>query len=372
MDVYVFSEELEVIGHTDVMKSGIWTEKFSDVGTFEFWAPLDPLHTELLQEGRIVYMLEHKSAGIIELIEKDNNDTGATIHVAGRHLKSYLDRRVVYPTFNGSGKPSTIARNLVSQNCISPSDKKRVIPNLTLDDTDPEYGESTSVQKTGGSVMDAETEFLASNSLGSEVILNTKDKKMVYTIHQGVNRSIDQDSVDPVLLSTDMDAILKSSYECDSSEFRNIAYVAGEGEGSARKLITVGDESLSGLARRELYVDARDLQSTTTEESGSETTMTDSEYENLLKTRGEEKLTDYKRIESFETTIRTDEFSGYLFGRDFYLGDTITVYDTVLKIKSDVQVVAVEYTYKSSGDDITLTLGYPRLSVMEKLRRDTK
>lgn len=372
MDIYIFSKELELIGHTDVVTSGLWTENFAAVGTFEFWSPLDAVHAELFQEGNLVYMLEHKSAGVIELIEKESSDKDITMHIAGRHLKSYLDRRCVYPVFNKTAKPSEIARSLVNVNCINPTDKNRVIPNLSLKADDPEYGTSMSMQKTGGSVLDAEVDFLTAQNLGSEVIFDYKNKKLLYSVRQGTDRSIDQDVNDPVLLSTDMDTILSSEYTYDKSEVKNFAYVAGAGEGADRKVISVSNSTLSGLDRYELYVDARDIQNTKTDDTGTQTTIPDAEYNSMLSTRGLSKLAECKLSESFEATIRTDELAGFIFDKDYFLGDTITVYDNRLKVKADVLITAVEYKYTSEGQEVNLTLGYPQLSVMQKLRRDTK
>lgn len=572
MDIYIFSKELELIGHTDVVTSGLWTENFAAVGTFEFWSPLDAVHAELFQEGNLVYMLEHKSAGVIELIEKESSDKDITMHIAGRHLKSYLDRRCVYPVFNKTAKPSEIARSLVNVNCINPTDKNRVIPNLSLKADDPEYGTSMSMQKTGGSVLDAEVDFLTAQNLGSEVIFDYKNKKLLYSVRQGKDRRIDQDVNDPVLLSTDMDTILSSEYTYDKSEMKNFAYVAGAGEGSDRKVVSVasktstaklpdgyteleyiqssgtqyidtgvkigsagkavmdmeilstptsrimfafgssisGDserygvaylkeltywrnihstgtnsavnfpttlpavgrhkiikdrnkctidgeemnaqqrtftstvnlymlarnqagtaqylmtarvysfqlyqndvvvrdfipcrnsnnvvgmydlvegkfygnsgtgaftagesdsEVYSGLDRYELYVDARDIQDTKTDGTGTQITIPDAEYNSMLRTRGLSKLAECKLSESFEATIRTDELAGFVFDKDYFLGDTITVYDNRLRVKADVLITSAEYKYTSEGPEVNLTLGYPQLSVMQKLRRDTK
>lgn len=73
-------------------------------------------------------------------------------------------------------------------------------------------------------------------------------------------------------------------YDLDTTEYCNTAIVAGAGEGSERKIQYVNPEN-SGLNRRELYVDARDLQDfvtwnaviTTTEVSLSEETTEDGE-----------------------------------------------------------------------------------------------
>lgn len=94
--------------------------------------------------------------------------------------------------------------------------------------------------------MDVEVDFLTAQNLGSEVIFDYKNKKLLYSVRQGKDRRIDQDVNDPVLLSTDMDTILSSEYTYDKSEMKNFAYVAGAGEGAARKVISVSDSPFRG------------------------------------------------------------------------------------------------------------------------------
>ena len=80
----------------------------------------------------------------------------------------------------------------------------------------------------------------------------------------------------------------------------------------------VGNEKV-GLLRKELYVDARDLQKST-----DEVTLTDSQYIEALKNRGNNKLSERKRILTLSGEVPT---SSKLFklGEDYQLGDTITI-----------------------------------------------
>lgn len=240
MDVYVFSRNLEPIDSTDTISSGMWSEDFSGVGQFEFWAPLDEKHISIFAKENLVYMNEHNSAGVIEVVERSNDGNGIpTLHIAGRLLKSYLDRRCVTPTFAYEGTPSEVMREIVRVNAINPTDANRTIPNLMLEENSESYGAPIEYQQTGGSLLDSEISLAQGNGLGSDIVPNFSNKKLVYKIKQGINRTITQDVNDPVLLSTDMDSILSSDYSYDSSEFKNVAYVAAEGQGEDRTIIEV-------------------------------------------------------------------------------------------------------------------------------------
>lgn len=208
MDIYVFSPKLELLGHTDVVTSALWTEKFYNVGTFEFWFPLGDDYTDLFIAENLVWMEEHSTAGIIELVERDMTATSTSLHIGGRFLKAYFDRRAVYPTFNKTGTQTEILQELVKLNCIEPTDSKRKIPNLRLDPEQENLGESTSKQQTGDSLLLVEEELLAAYNLGSTVDFDPIAKQLTYKVKKGIIRTIAQELVDPVLISTDMDTFL--------------------------------------------------------------------------------------------------------------------------------------------------------------------
>lgn len=88
----------------------------------------------------------------------------------------------------------------------------------------------------------------------------------------------------------------------------------------------------SGLTRRELFTDARDITRESSTTSGSTITLTDAEYESALIERGTEKLTEYNIIESFEGSV--DPSTQYKYGSledikmglaDYSIGDIVQV-----------------------------------------------
>lgn len=120
----------------------------------------------------------------------------------------------------------------------------------------------------------------------------------------------------------------------------------------------------TGLSRRETYIDARDLQSS----GDPDNPMTPEEYLSVLMNRGREKLAEKQLVKSFSTEVRTYN-STYLYGRDFFLGDTITVTDERLDVSADAVIQAVERSVSGGGETMTLTLGYGPPTLHDILKR---
>ncbi len=120
----------------------------------------------------------------------------------------------------------------------------------------------------------------------------------------------------------------------------------------------------TGLARRELYIDARDLQS----DSDPDNPLTSEEYAAVLETRGREKMAEHQLVKSFSAVVRTLDPT-YTLGEDFQLGDTITVIDRRLGVTVDAVVQGVERSVGENGESMTLTFGYGQPTVYDILKR---
>lgn len=120
----------------------------------------------------------------------------------------------------------------------------------------------------------------------------------------------------------------------------------------------------TGLSRRELFIDARDLQS----DSDPDNALNAEEYTALLANRGRQKLAENQLVRSFAAEVRTYDPT-YPYGEDFWLGDTITVADERLGITVDAVVQGVERSVSASGESMTLTLGYGQPTIFDKLKR---
>lgn len=120
----------------------------------------------------------------------------------------------------------------------------------------------------------------------------------------------------------------------------------------------------TGFQRRELYIDARDLQS----DSDPDKPLTEEEYTAVLTARGKEKLAEHQLVRSFSAEIRTYNPT-YIYGQDFFLGDTITVTDQRLGVTVDAVVQGAERTVSGQGETLTLTLGFGPPTLYDILKR---
>jgi len=122
--------------------------------------------------------------------------------------------------------------------------------------------------------------------------------------------------------------------------------------------------SPTGLSRRELYIDARDLQS----DSDPDNPMTPEEYLAVLANRGREKLAEHQLVRAFSATVRTLDPT-YTLGEDFFLGDTITVTDSRLGVTVNAVVQGVERSTSSAGEERILALGFGQPTIHDILKR---
>lgn len=366
LTLYVFDRSITPLGAVDIVTGLTWGEQFSDVGSFELWCPLNDRNTQLLVEDNLVWPGEGDTAGIIELKESAMDEEGKlTIHVKGRLAESYFDYRTLYPTLILTAPVSTIFRTMLDKNVINPVDTNRTIPRISVASDQEVLGPSVSYQKTGSTVLTEMSKLSEANSLGFKLQFFPKQFKFVFRAYKGTDRTIEQSAVNPVTFSSDLDDILTSAYSHNKSELRNLAYVAGEDSGEARKVQIIG--TASGLDRRELYVDARDLQT----EKPDGTIIPEEEYRAMLTERGKTSLEDFKDIETFDATLKSFDVTGYKYGVDYFLGDTVTVYDGKLKVRTNAVVTAVTTTYNENGKTLDVTFGYGQPTLATKLKRRT-
>lgn len=364
----VDNETFEQVGLVNQFTSFMWPTTFRGYGQFNLTCPVNDEMRELMKEGYWIWCDGSKQAGIIETVRAENDDDGMFMYeVSGFTLEYLLTTRIVWGTYNANNiDVSTAACQIVDQAFINPSDSNRKLSYLQLGE-DPVAGGKITKQQTGSEVYSVLDEMLSDVGLGFNIVFDPTKQLLTFDIMQGVDRSISQNVNDIVVLSTDMEDILTSAYEVSIQDEKTIAFVQGEDSGSNRKSATAGDEKKVGFDRKEMYVDARDLQS----DSTSGASMTDSEYIKAMKQRGLEKLSDFVRTESFESSLRVFSGTQYKFGVDYFVGDTVTMQDTRLGVQVDAVISEAEEDYDDSYA-LNLTVGYSNLTVLQKIQRGNK
>lgn len=358
----------ENIGEINKYSSLIWPDKFNGYASFELWAPITEENSEYFKKGNILWC-GGDNAAVVEIVKSAIDDKGTkTFNVKGRTLEMLLTTRIIWGTYNASNKyVSTAMYEIVKQNCINPTNASRKIPYLECAE-DKQIGGKMSIQKTGGEVYDILTTIASSKDVGFNVLFRPKEKKLIFEVVDGVDRTIEQSKVDPVEFSTDLEDILSSSYYTNNQDEKNVAFVQGEGAGASRTSQISGNNALEGFNRRELYVDARDLQSETVNEDGTTTLLTQDEYMAALKNRGDDKLSECEVTETFEAQIRVFGDIQYEFGKDYQKGDKVTIRDEQLNIVVSARITEVEEEFDEEYA-LVLTFGYSYPTIMQKAKR---
>lgn len=362
----VYDKTLEMVDALDGIESIIWREDAFGPGTFSVATFLTDESASLLRPEHFLWIAED-TAAVIESVELTAEENGVKkLTAQGRLAEAILDRRVLWGTYNLSGTPAAIMTYLVDDCCISPTRgnaEARMIGILDMAGT-PTGGTSTRLQKTGASLLEALEDVGETHQVPFKVSFDPAACRLTFSCRYGVDRSIHQDAVDPVLFSTELDDVISSAYSYDSEDFRNVALIGGQidEETEARTYVSIEGEE-TGIDRRELFVDARDMSI-----GYGEDLLTEEEYEEALLGRGRSKLSDHRCAESFEVDVLTIGAT-YTYGTDFFLGDTITVADERLGISVDAVVTAVTRSVTRNGETMSFTLGYSKPTIQKYIRK---
>lgn len=362
----------EPVGQLDEYTSLMWPDAFVGKAMFQLWAPITDSNAEKLKPDRVIWC-GGENAAIIKIVKETVNTGGEKeFNVKGWTLECLLLDKIVEGVYNRSKKSyiSTIMYDMVDKYAINPSNSKNKIPYL-VNATDDKLGkEIDGYQKTGGSLYDVLYDNASSADIGFSVLFDPRGKKLVFEVREGVDRTQEQTENDPVVFSTALEDILSSSYYLNIEDVKNVAMVQGEEKNGVRTTVFVGDTSASGMARKVLYVDARDLQSETYDDDGNQITLTAAQYQAVLTQRGMEKLAEHQKTETFEAQIRQFGDIQYEFGVDYQKGDKVTVVDEQLGLSVSARITSVEEDFDDEYA-LMLTFGYSYPTLLQRAKRQS-
>lgn len=315
MNLYLLNTSLEIIDVIDTYKSIIWTTRYFTAGDFELYIPVsEKMLNQLRRDYYLVREDDMTQAMIINKIQIDTDvELGNYLIVTGKSLKSILHRRIVWEQTMLQGKVEFCIRQLLDDNITNSSISERNVTNLVLG-TELGTTSNMSSQYTGDNLGEIVENLCKTHGLGYDILLDLEEKLFIFVLYQGADRSYNQTENPRVIFSNEFDNLLRSSYTHDSENYKNVAKVAGEGEGIARKSTVVG--TASGLNRYELFVDARDV-------SSNDGSVDDTTYTDMLAERGVEALSETTMTENIEGEIENNHT--YVLNQDYFLGDIIEV-----------------------------------------------
>jgi len=331
--ITIFDNTITRLGILENYEYFYGTFKYRNFGSFKLIVNRYKSNTDYLSKGNILalYVAGYFRAAIIESVEIGLTEKGKISEnyiVMGRGLGGlFAERIALNDTDGGTGYDSqntfaeTAMRHYINLNCMDADDADRNYPLLYLEDPDGERGGNIKYDARFQYINELLEEISLASDLGWEVVLDPDNKRLVFQIIEGVDRSSDNGENSVVMFSPKFGNIKLLNYMDSNLNSKNVTYLGGQGEANARNVVTVtkDDDSYTGTDRREYFIDARDL-----------------DDNDKLTQRGNERLADLGEEKVLEVeNLSTGPFD---YGVDFYLGDIVTVnYPDI--VEADLRVI---------------------------------
>ncbi len=349
MTLYVYDTDLHRCGLVEDIRSLQWMSEYQDAGEVKLVCGATAKNRELLADDFRLYCTEQPESALIRQSEVFDDGKDATLTVRAVLSAARWGDRVVMATRRITNVEQGMLE-LAEQN-------RRGLPGVTAPPKGIEA--KTDTQISWGSVLEGEITLAKAAGLGFREIFDPRTAQETFEVYQGTDRT--QGEGYNGYFGDDAGNLSDFRVVQGSDGWKNFAVVGGQGEGSARTIVTVPLQAGQGDGLRELWVDAKDVgrgyQVAVPDGSGgytyTEKTYTEEEYKAVLQARGLEKLAEHLRTLQVEATLGQGLMQ---YGRDYALGDILPLKLAGYGLRLSARIAAVRTVYESSGRTVTATL----------------
>ncbi len=359
-EYHVYTKELVRMGLLQVYSSVQWQECYAQPGEVKIVAKATAENIALLIEGNKIYNpYTGTVARICNIQLIDDANEGQSLTVRAQSTAALLSERVVM----GAQQVSNIEQGMYriySQN-------RRELPIGVAAAVG--YADAAEAEIKWGSVLQAEMSLASMSELGFKVVFEPSVPSETFTVYKGVDRSQPQSETYLGYFGDDIGNIANISITTGDEEYKNVAVVVGHGEVEEERRVHITSlvQNLVGDARREMYVDAKDIKDTyqIATDTGrkndegnpiysySKGVYTEAEIAAIMDSRGREKLAE--QLKSFQVVcdVTQDNMS---YGTHYSLGDRVAVKLKSLGMCFSARVNAVTFVDEASGVNIRIEL----------------
>ncbi|MBQ9046787.1 MAG: siphovirus ReqiPepy6 Gp37-like family protein [Solobacterium sp.] len=342
MEVRIYDAEMMFQGLIENQTSVMWNRKYYEPGDFQINCPSIANNMDLLKLGRLIWMRGAAEAGVIESIRMEQNAVKNDMVIKGRFLSSYMTRRLIRPTYTATNKKIELVMRELLTNA-------EAIPLVQLGSL-KDYSEVVTMQATYKNLQEYETKLAKAANIGYRFRPDFTNKTITFELYRGVDRSVAQTDVPRVIFAQTYNNINSATYEENDQLLKTVCYVGGEGEGTDRIIQVVGDDTLTGLERRELFLNASDAR----KEDG----MTDAEYRAVLTERGTNALNTAAYSQSFECVTEANG-TAFVYKTDYDLGDVVTVTKENWGVSANLRITGLTEVYEYGAMKVSPVFGTP-------------
>jgi hypothetical protein len=395
--IRIITPGFTLLGEIDDYTSLWFTRSWHGIGQIEMRINRYKKHIDSLVNGNLIiagpkkaYVIMHRE---IELDEKGKETENWIIK--GLALKSVTGYRLnlppphtAYDVRQGNGE--SVMRHYLINNVVNPIDINRKIDLLQLA-SNQNRGPWVSWQSRYKNLAEELAEISLMTELGWDITMDNNLEKWIFDVKIGQDLTVNQSSLPPVIFTPQFESLRSIKYTDSELNYRNVAYVAGQGEGTDRRVLELG--SASGLNRREVFIDARDVAEVDENDqplpaAQVNQALTDRGLQKLLEMTQEKylegqimspvKRTVYERIHAFVSPVQPDEqitrttkmLGPFIYEEDYDLGDKVTIQNKSWGITMDARITEIKEIYEVGGFKLEATFGNNRPTLIKKLKQE--
>ena len=231
MTLYVYADGARV-GLVEDIRSLQWLSEFQDAGEVKLVCSATDKNKALLADGRRLYCTDQPESALIRRTELADDGKDATLTVrAVLSAARWADRVVM----------ATRQITLVETGMLELAEaNRRGLPGVTA----PARGipDKTDTQISWGSVLDAEITLAKAAGLGFREIFDPATAQETFEVYQGTDRT--QGEGYNGWFGDDIGNLASYTLAQGTDGWKNLAIVAGEGEGADRTVVTASLETI--------------------------------------------------------------------------------------------------------------------------------
>ena len=383
MDIRVFDKELTALGMIDEMVSLIWSIHYFNVGEFKVLAPITDNNKDLLVVGNIIIKHDEyvdyidgsdntwRRAAEITYVHYTRSSEGQEqIEASGSMLGSWLNQRVINPQIQLNGTCQAVVNRLISRNIGTNATASRKFPQFEmltqadLGGTSFDYS-NEEYKALGDEVRDV----CQQGKIGYDLLVCEKTKKYGFYLYDGEDLTADNASGNaPCIFSRDFDNVNEQEYEDDYSNIKNHAIVQGAPDDSdVKEVVEVDIGGTSGLALKEVYIDASSISRRAENSSGTQEDIPVATYRAMLTSQGKTDLAQMIEAYSFNSSVNLA--SNLRYKEDFDLGDRVTCIDRSWGITINSRITEIIQTFEAGKKTIEATFGESAPTLLDKIKK---
>lgn len=368
--IRILTPQLDLLAEIDNHESLLFTRRWHEVGEFELRINRYKRHTELLQRGNLIMLgASRNKVGIIrhrEIVLDEGGKASETWLVKGIVLKGVAAQRLIVPPVNdshdrASGAAETVMKHYVNNHVVNPVDTKRKIDMIVIA-SDQQRGSQISWESRFKNLAEELAEISKTSGLGWDVVLDFQQKKWIFDVFEGRDLTVNQAVNPPVIFSPQFESLKQLSFVESDYNYKNFGYIAGQGEGADRRVVTVGETE--GLSRIETFIDSRDI----SEQDENQQALPEAEIIAKLRERGQQKLSEFAEEFFLEGQVLTN--SPFKYEIDYDLGDIVTIQNREWGVTRDARITEIKEIYEPGGFQIEATFGESRPTLIKKLKQE--